>query len=308
MRPQSGGSRSACLLSQTARFVAAAPLCDEDAPRDLALEAKLKQLSSPRSVAARWFIIAIFAVLLPPSVYFALKVQQDNSLDRLVVQTDPTSREQALREGLRPRRVRASCSSRPPDPFAADVLHSASTATRAPIGKVPHVAANSKALSIFKRVEGWLRRSPTPPSEFQAVRHRLRSVRAPGLIGEHQLACAHPRRRRPPRRRQRGRDRRRARALSTPTCAVHRHARGRPSPTSTRPSTPTRVARAPNIFRSSSSSSSASTGALSLVPRTRLLGPYSALSARGGSLTIGWVGITRPAIITIVSSLVPMTI
>ena len=51
-------------------------------------EAKLKRLFL-RVVAARWLIIAIYAVLLPPSIYYALKVQQDNSLDRLVVQSDP---------------------------------------------------------------------------------------------------------------------------------------------------------------------------------------------------------------------------
>ena len=40
-------------------------------------------------VAMRWGIVGIFALLLGPSVYFALKVPQDNSIDRLIVQSDP---------------------------------------------------------------------------------------------------------------------------------------------------------------------------------------------------------------------------
>ena len=34
--------------------------------------------------------VAVFALLVPASIYLALQVGQDNSLDRLVVHTDPT--------------------------------------------------------------------------------------------------------------------------------------------------------------------------------------------------------------------------
>ena len=40
-------------------------------------------------VAHRWWVIAFYAVVLPASVFYALRVGQDNSLDRLIVQTDP---------------------------------------------------------------------------------------------------------------------------------------------------------------------------------------------------------------------------
>ena len=38
---------------------------------------------------ARWLFVALYALLLPPSVYFAVRVEQDNSLDRLIVPSDP---------------------------------------------------------------------------------------------------------------------------------------------------------------------------------------------------------------------------
>ena len=40
-------------------------------------------------IAKRWWVVALYALLLVPSVYFAVQVPQDNSLDRLIVQSDP---------------------------------------------------------------------------------------------------------------------------------------------------------------------------------------------------------------------------
>ena len=40
-------------------------------------------------VANRWIVVSLYALLIAPSVWFALKVGHDNSLDRLIVQTDP---------------------------------------------------------------------------------------------------------------------------------------------------------------------------------------------------------------------------
>jgi predicted RND superfamily exporter protein len=40
-------------------------------------------------IARRWYVLACHALLLLPSAYFAAKVHQDNSLDRLITATDP---------------------------------------------------------------------------------------------------------------------------------------------------------------------------------------------------------------------------
>src|SRR4051812_4382571 len=40
-------------------------------------------------MARRWWILAFYLLLLPPSAYYASKVGQDNSIDRLIVATDP---------------------------------------------------------------------------------------------------------------------------------------------------------------------------------------------------------------------------
>ena len=40
-------------------------------------------------IARRWYVLACYTLLLLPSAYFAAKVRQDNSLDRLITATDP---------------------------------------------------------------------------------------------------------------------------------------------------------------------------------------------------------------------------
>ena len=60
-------------------------------------------------LAQRWLVLAIYAILLPPAAFFASKVQQDNSVDRLIVATDPDFvATRRVRGGLRRRRVRVA--------------------------------------------------------------------------------------------------------------------------------------------------------------------------------------------------------
>ena len=37
-------------------------------------------------IARRWYVLACYTLLLLPSAYFAAKVHQDNSLDRLITE------------------------------------------------------------------------------------------------------------------------------------------------------------------------------------------------------------------------------
>src|SRR5262249_52382095 len=120
-------------------------------------EAKLKRLFL-RVVAARWAIIAIYAALLGPSVYYALKVQQDNSLDRLVVQSDPTYTANKRFESVFGHGEYVLVLVEANDPFAPDVL-SRFDKLEYEVGRVPHVTANS-ALSIFKRIKGGFEGTP----------------------------------------------------------------------------------------------------------------------------------------------------
>jgi predicted RND superfamily exporter protein len=148
-------------------------------------EAKLKRLFR-RIVAARFIIIAIYAVLLPPSIYFALQVQQDNSLDRLVVQSDPTFTANKRFEKVFGHGEYVLVLVEAGDPFAPDVLRRFDDLERA-VGKVPHVAANS-ALSIYKRVKGGFEATPDSAAKFKQFVTGTDLFRKQGLIAPHLLA------------------------------------------------------------------------------------------------------------------------
>ncbi|HWE27314.1 MAG TPA: MMPL family transporter, partial [Polyangia bacterium] len=149
------------------------------------LEAKLKRLFL-RVVAARWLIIAIYALLLPPSIYFALKVKQDNSLDRLVVQSDPTYAANKRFEAVFGHGEYVLVLVEANDPFAPDVLERFDEMEQA-VGKVPHVTANS-ALSVFKRVKGGFDGSPAGAEAFRKFVTGTDLFRKQGLIAPHMLA------------------------------------------------------------------------------------------------------------------------
>lgn len=148
-------------------------------------EARLKRLFL-RVVAARWLIIAIYALLLPPSVYYALKVQQDNSLDRLVVQSDPTYAANKRFEAVFGHGEYVLVLVEANDPFAPDVLRRFDELEQA-VGKVPHVAANS-ALSIFRRVKVGFDGSPEAAAKFKQFATGTDLFRKQGLVAPHMLA------------------------------------------------------------------------------------------------------------------------
>jgi uncharacterized protein len=148
-------------------------------------EARLKRIFL-RIVAARWLIIAIYALLLPPSVYFALKVQQDNSLDRLVVQSDPTYTANKRFESVFGHGEYVLILVEANDPFAPDVLKRFDEMELA-VGKVAHVTANS-ALSVYKRVKGGFDGSPADAAKLAQFVGGTDLFRKQGLVSPHMLA------------------------------------------------------------------------------------------------------------------------
>ncbi len=149
------------------------------------LEAKLKRLFL-RIVAARWLIIAIYAALLPPSIWFALRVQQDNALDRLVVQSDPTYAANKRFEKVFGHGEYVLILVEAEDPFAPAVLQRFDQMEQA-VDKVPHVTANS-GLSVFKRAKGGFDGSPDAAAKFQRFITGTDLFRKQGLFGPHMLA------------------------------------------------------------------------------------------------------------------------
>lgn len=137
-------------------------------------------------VARRWIIIAVYALLLPPAAWFALRVQQDNSLDRLIVQSDPTYLANKRFEKVFGHGEYVLILAEAPDPFAPPALRRFDEMEH-DVAKVPHVSANS-ALSIFRRVRAGFDGSPAAAAAFAAFTRGSELFGKQGLVGAHMLA------------------------------------------------------------------------------------------------------------------------
>lgn len=103
-------------------------------------------------IAKRWWVVALYALLLVPSVYFAVQVPQDNSLDRLIVQSDPdyiAARDFGKVFGSTEYVVLLAEAE---DPLTAEVL-AKMDALEAELRKVPKVSVNS-AVPLMSRTRG----------------------------------------------------------------------------------------------------------------------------------------------------------
>jgi predicted RND superfamily exporter protein len=132
----------------------------------------------------RWFVIAIFALLLPPAARFALRVGQDNSLDRLIVEDDP--------DALATRQFAKTFGSgqlallvvEADDPFAPEVLARIDTLEQS-FARLPGVETES-LLATFRRAKAGFDISRA--AEFRAFATGTTLFKKQGLVGEHFLA------------------------------------------------------------------------------------------------------------------------
>jgi predicted RND superfamily exporter protein len=140
-----------------------------------------------RAIIARsWLIIAIYALFLPPAIWFATRVQADNSLERLIVKTDPLYASNQRFEKVFGHGEYAIVFIEADDPFAPEVLRRFDELETA-LSKVPRVSISS-ALAIFKRAKGGFSGSPEASDSFRQFATGTDLFRRQGLVGEHLLA------------------------------------------------------------------------------------------------------------------------
>ncbi len=137
---------------------------------------------------ARWLFIVLYALLLPPSVYFALSVEQDNSLDRLIVPSDPDFIATRAFEEVFGAGEFSLLIAEVDDPYAPEVLARVDAVERALLA-VPHVVPNS-ALSIFRRTQARFEATPEDAEAFRRFATGTDLLRRQGLIGRDFLAIA----------------------------------------------------------------------------------------------------------------------
>lgn len=136
----------------------------------------------------RWLSVVLYALLLPPFGYFAAKVAQDNSIERLIVANDPDyarTREFQKVFGAGEYAVLAFEAN---DPFDAGVVERIDAAEKA-IVAIPGVESNS-AIGIFRRAKAGFTVTPESLEAFKAFATKTDLFKKQGLVGDHFLAMA----------------------------------------------------------------------------------------------------------------------
>ena len=103
-------------------------------------------------VALRWWILGFYALLLAPAAYFAMKVQQDNALDRLIVKSDPLFIANRDFEAVFGHGEFVLLVLETDDPFSPEFLKRVD-ATEQALDKLPKSAAHS-LISIWRGAKG----------------------------------------------------------------------------------------------------------------------------------------------------------
>src|SRR5437867_3293676 len=136
-------------------------------------------------IAKRWWIIAFYALLLGPGIHFALRVDQDNSIDRLIVESDPDSVAAKKFEKVFGSGEYVVLLAEAVDPFAPTVLERIGEIEQR-LKSVSRVDANS-ALSVYRRARAGFTATPESALEFKKFATGTDLFRKQGLVGEHFL-------------------------------------------------------------------------------------------------------------------------
>ena len=139
-------------------------------------------------VAKRWLVLAFYALVLPPAAFYAAKVGQDNSIDRLIVPSDADFVANQDFQKVFGSGEYAVLLAEAEDPFAPAVLQrldKLETALRA----IPHVETNS-AMSVYRRARAGFDTSPEQIAAFKKFVTGTDMTRRQGVAGKGFLAIA----------------------------------------------------------------------------------------------------------------------
>lgn len=139
-----------------------------------------------RVIAWRWYVVAVYAVLLPLSAYYAAKVGQDNSIDRLLAHSDPDYVATRAFEKTFGAGEFALLLAEADDPFDPAVVERVDRIERALQG-IPRLTTNS-VLSVYRRAKAGFEPTPDQVAHLRDFATGTDLFRRQGLFGAHYLA------------------------------------------------------------------------------------------------------------------------
>ena len=129
-----------------------------------------------------WLVLLVWLLLVPPAVFFALRVQSDNSVDRLIVSGDADERATRQFRTLFPEGDYVVFLAEADDPFAPAVLRRVD-ALEAALRAVPHVKPLS-ALTIYREAHAGFTPDEAGARSFRAFATGTRLFAKQGLVGD----------------------------------------------------------------------------------------------------------------------------
>jgi len=137
-------------------------------------------------VARRWLVVAFYAALLVPSAWLALSVGQDNSIDRLIVATDPDYIATREFEKVFGGGEFALLLAEADDPLAPGVVERVDRIERR-LMTLPHVSVNS-VLSVYRKARAGFEPGAEQIAALRSFATGTELFRRQGLLGDHYLA------------------------------------------------------------------------------------------------------------------------
>jgi predicted RND superfamily exporter protein len=139
-------------------------------------------------IAKRWIVIALYALLLPPSAWFAMKVTQDNDIQRVIVPNDPDFLNMKAFQQVFGAGEYAVLLAECEDCFAPDVLARVDKIEQS-IGAIDRVSVNS-ALSIYRRAKAGFSGTPAEAAGFKKFVNGTALLKKQGMFGDHFIAIS----------------------------------------------------------------------------------------------------------------------
>ncbi len=139
-------------------------------------------------VARRWWVLALYALVLPPFAHWASQVRQDNSPELLILPTDPDFIALQRFEGTFGAGEYALLLADAPDPFDCEVTRRLERIEHA-LAAAPRVTANS-LISVYRRAKAGFEPTPEGCEALRAFAAGTDLFRRQGLVGDGYTAVA----------------------------------------------------------------------------------------------------------------------
>lgn len=139
-------------------------------------------------IAHRYWVVAFYALLLIPAVFYAVRVPQDNAIDRLIIKTDPDYQTSQAFSKVFGKGEFVLLLGEAKNPFDPKVIRRMAELEEA-LSRIPKVGVNS-LLSLYRRHKGGLKGTAEEAQDLRTFAFGTDIFRKQGFVGDSFLGMA----------------------------------------------------------------------------------------------------------------------